>query len=176
MQSVPITTNVVSSNPAQTRCICEYSRLIDLVEIIFSSVGRKAAFGVEFMVFDISTRRCNGGSSGMFRIWSISNVFMARNTPKMFAPPSPRRNFYECAPLTWNHGSVPDKYLCNQCLSLLTLWVRTPLRRDVFDTTLYDKVSDLQQVGGFLRVLWFPRPKKKTDRLQMYKHSILFRS
>ena len=30
-------------------------------------------------------------------------------------------------------------YLCNQCLSPLILWVRTPLRRGVLDTTLCDK-------------------------------------
>ena len=35
--------------------------------------------------------------------------------------------------------------------------------RDVLDTTLCDKVvSDLRQVGGFLRVLWFPPPIKLT--------------
>ena len=27
-------------------------------------------------------------------------------------------------------------YLCNQCLSRLTLWVRTPLRRSVLETTI----------------------------------------
>ena len=36
--------------------------------------------------------------------------------------------------------------------------------RDVLDTTLCDKfVSDLQQIGGFLRVLGFLH-QKKTDR------------
>jgi hypothetical protein len=30
-------------------------------------------------------------------------------------------------------------YVCNQCLSPLTLWVRTPLRRGVLDTTLCEK-------------------------------------
>jgi hypothetical protein len=52
---------------------------------------------------------------------------------------------------------------CNQCLSQLTLWVRTPLRRGALDTTLCNKVfSNLRQVGGFLRVLWFPPPIKLT--------------
>jgi hypothetical protein len=37
------------------------------------------------------------------------------------------------------------------------------LRRGVLDTTLCDKVSDLRQVGGFLRVLRrFPPPIKLT--------------
>jgi hypothetical protein len=31
-------------------------------------------------------------------------------------------------------------YLCNQCLSPLTLWVRIPLWRGVLDTILYDNV------------------------------------
>jgi hypothetical protein len=33
-----------------------------------------------------------------------------------------------------------DLYLCNQCLSPLTLWVQTPLRRGELNTTLCDKV------------------------------------
>ena len=38
----------------------------------------------------------------------------------------------------------------NQCLSQLTLWVRTSLRGGVRDTTLCDKVCQLLAVG-----LWF---------------------
>jgi hypothetical protein len=54
-------------------------------------------------------------------------------------------------------------YLCNQCLSPLTLWVRILLRRGVLDTTLCDKVCHwLAQVCGFLRVLRFPPPIKLT--------------
>ena len=41
---------------------------------------------------------------------------------------------------SWSHGSWICTYLCNQCLSLLTLRVRIPLRRGVLDTTLCDKV------------------------------------
>jgi len=52
-------------------------------------------------------------------------------------------------------------YLCNQCLSPLMLWVRISIRARC--TTLCDKiVSDLRQVGGFLRVLQFPPPIKLT--------------
>ena len=42
------------------------------------------------------------------KIW-----FFTRNTPKMFAPPSARRNLFKCSPpppLTWNPGSAPDIY------------------------------------------------------------------
>ena len=55
----------------------------------------------------------------------------------------------EGASWLWLHCSWIYNYLCNQCLSPLTLWVQTSLRRG---TTLCDKVvSDLQQVGDFLQ-------------------------
>jgi hypothetical protein len=41
---------------------------------------------------------------------------------------------------SWSYGSWIYNYICNQCLSPLMLWVRIPLRRGVFDTTLCDKV------------------------------------
>ena len=64
----------------------------------------------------------------------------------------------------WWYGSCIYNYLCNQCLSPLKLWIRIPLRRCVLDTTLCDTsfVSDLRQVGDFLRVLRFPPPIKLT--------------
>jgi hypothetical protein len=51
-------------------------------------------------------------------------------------------------------------YICNQCLSPLTLWVRIPLRRAAFYTTLCDKVC--QWLGGFLQVLRFAPSIKLT--------------
>jgi hypothetical protein len=43
------------------------------------------------------------------RIWffGVKSCFFTRNIPKFFAPPSGRRNFFKCAPLTWNPGSAP---------------------------------------------------------------------
>ena len=43
---------------------------------------------------------------------------------------------------SWSYGRWIYNYLCNRCLSPLMLWVRIPLRRGVFDTTLWlcDKV------------------------------------
>ena len=41
---------------------------------------------------------------------------------------------------SWSYGSWIYNYICNQCLSPLTLWVRIQLRRGVLDTTLCDKV------------------------------------
>ena len=46
------------------------------------------------------------------KIWffGVKSWFFTRNTPKMFALPSTRRNFFKCAPppLTWNPGSAPE--------------------------------------------------------------------
>jgi len=41
---------------------------------------------------------------------------------------------------SWSYGSWIYNYLCNQCLSPLTLWVRTRVRRGVLESTLCDKV------------------------------------
>ena len=43
---------------------------------------------------------------------------------------------------SWSYGNWIYNYLCNQCLSSPTLWVPIPLRRDVLDTTLCDKVCN----------------------------------
>jgi hypothetical protein len=47
------------------------------------------------------------------------------------------------------------RYLCNQCLSPMMLWVRISIRGGVQQYVI-KFVSDLRQVSGFLRVLWFP--------------------
>ena len=44
---------------------------------------------------------------------------------------------------SWSYGSWIYNYLCNQCLSPLTLWVKILLRQGVLDTTLSDKVCQL---------------------------------
>ena len=41
-------------------------------------------------------------------------------------------------------------YLCNQCLSPLTSWVRIPFRRSVLDTTLCDKVCQWLAAGRWV--------------------------
>ena len=51
---------------------------------------------------------------------------------------------------SWLYGKWIYNYLCNQCLSPLTLWVRILLRQDVLDTTLYDKACQWLAAG-----LWF---------------------
>jgi len=67
-----------------------------------------------------------------------------------------------------NHcGSWIYNYLCNQRLSPLTLWVRTPFLAKVYSIQQYviKFVSNLQEVGGFLRVFRFPRPIKLTTTI-----------
>ena len=64
---------------------------------------------------------------------------------------------------SWLYGSWIYNYLCNQCLSPLTLWVWTSLRWGVLDTTLCDKVCQWFAAGQwFLWVLQFPPPIKLT--------------
>jgi hypothetical protein len=41
------------------------------------------------------------------RFFGVKSWFFTRNIPKCFAPPFARRNFFKCAPLTWNPGSTP---------------------------------------------------------------------
>jgi hypothetical protein len=43
------------------------------------------------------------------KMWffGIKSLFFTRNTPTIFAPPSARCNFFNCAPLTWNPVSAP---------------------------------------------------------------------
>jgi hypothetical protein len=45
------------------------------------------------------------------------------------------------------------KYLCNQCLSPLKLWVRIPPRRGVLDTTLCDKVCQWLVAGWWFSLV-----------------------
>ena len=45
----------------------------------------------------------------------------------------------------WSYGSWIYNYLCNQCLSPLTLWVWILLRRGVLNTTLWTPVSSTKK-------------------------------
>jgi hypothetical protein len=56
-------------------------------------------------------------------------------------------------------GSWIYNYLFNQCLSPLMLQVRISI---IVQHYMIKFVSDLPQVGGFLRVLRFPPPIKLT--------------
>jgi hypothetical protein len=56
--------------------------------------------------------------------------------------------------VSWSYGNWIYNYLCNQCLSPLTLWVRIAIRRGVLDTTLCDKEHAMDLVGN---LMWRPR-------------------
>ena len=58
------------------------------------------------------------------KIWffCVKSWFFTRNTPNIFAPPSARRDFFKCAPLTLNPGSAPDGQATGK-LYHLRLWV-----------------------------------------------------
>jgi hypothetical protein len=47
----------------------------------------------------------------------------------------------------WSYGSWIYNYLCNRCLSPLTLWVWILFRRGVLDATLSDKVCQWLAAG-----------------------------
>jgi hypothetical protein len=74
---------------------------------------------------------------------------------------------YEGSSWSSSYDSCIYSYLCNQCLSPLTLWGRIPLRRGAVDTTLCDKVCQWLVAG-----LWFSpgtpvSSTNKTDRLDI---------
>ena len=48
---------------------------------------------------------------------------------------------------SWSYGSWIYNYLCNQCLSPLTLWVRIALVWGVFNTTICDNVCQWLVAG-----------------------------
>ena len=63
-----------------------------------------------------------------------------------------------------SYGSWIYNYLCNQCLSPLTLWVRISLRRGVLDTTLCDKVCQWLATGRWFSPGTPVSSTNKTDR------------
>jgi len=67
----------------------------------------------------------------------------------------------------WLYGSWIYNYLCNQCISPLTLWVRIPLRRGVLDTTLCDKVCQCLAAGR-----WFSLGTPVSSTNKTYLHDI----
>ena len=68
---------------------------------------------------------------------------------------------------SWSHGNWIYSYLCNQCLSPLTLCVPTSFRRGVFDTTLCDKVCQWFETGQ-----WFSLGTPVSSTNKTYLHDI----
>jgi len=65
---------------------------------------------------------------------------------------------------SWSYGSWIYNYLCNQCLSLLTLWVGIPIMWGVLDTTLCDKVCQLLATGRWFSPVTPVFSTNETDR------------
>ena len=70
--------------------------------------------------------------------------------------------YYKC--LYKMYGGWIYNYLCNQCLSPLTLWVPIPLRRGLLDTTLCDKVCQWLATGRWFSPVTQVSSTNKTDR------------
>ena len=68
---------------------------------------------------------------------------------------------------SWSYGSWIYNYICNKCISPLTLWVRIPLRRDELDTTLCDKVCQWLATGRWFSLDPPVSSTNKTDRHDM---------
>ena len=64
---------------------------------------------------------------------------------------------------SWSYGSWIYNYLCNQCLSPLTLWVWIPLRQAVLKTTLCDKVCQWLATGWWFSLSTPVSSSNKTD-------------
>jgi hypothetical protein len=81
----------------------------------------------------VSFHFVNSPHSAIEKIWffGIKSWFFTRNTPNIFAPPSARRNFFKCAPLTWNLDA-------RKCLRYF-VWKFTILRQ---------KINFFQILGG----------------------------
>jgi hypothetical protein len=65
---------------------------------------------------------------------------------------------------SWSYGSWIYNYVCNQCLSLLKLCVRIPLRRGVIDATLCYKVCKWLATGHWFSSSTPVSSINKTDR------------
>ena len=75
-----------------------------------------------------------------------------------------RKNVQNTEGLSWSCGSWIYNYLCNQCLSPLTLWDRTPLKRGALDTTLCDEVCQWLATGRWFSPGSLVFYTNKTDR------------
>jgi hypothetical protein len=97
-----------------------------------------------------------------FRLSETFDTFHTRITTIMASP----TKFADChsscfkaiLSLDWYH------YLCNQCLSPLTLWVRIPLGWGVLDTTLCDKVCQWLVTGRWFSLSTTVSSTNKADR------------
>ena len=80
------------------------------------------------------------------KIWffGVKSWFFTRNTPKLFAPPSARRNFFKCAPLVWNPASAPAGGLYFPikwfCTNIFLLWVLLFIRFIIYNNLSWHRI------------------------------------
>jgi hypothetical protein len=102
----------------------------------------------------------NTHKSYLIKIFHI-NEFIFMNSHKHFISMNRMRRNRVPPRYSWKIVDSKYYYLYIQCLSLLKLWVRIQLTTRCIHYVI-KFVSDLRQVGGFERVLWFPPPIKLT--------------
>jgi hypothetical protein len=106
-----------SSNSSEAESYYIYHQIIFFLRVTF------------VLVFKQGRIQGGGGDAPLKleKIWffGVKSWFFTRNTPKMFAPPFARRNFFKCAPLSWNPGSVPVKEMAYPMLRFYYTIVRT---------------------------------------------------
>ena len=89
----------------------------------------------------------------MYLLFGINQIFSLHHHYRLEEGPS----------WSWLHGCWIYNYLCNQCLSPLTLWVRTPLRRGELDTTLCDEICQWLATGQWFSLCSPVSSTNKTD-------------
>ena len=78
-----------------------------------------------------------------------------------------RLNDVERSSWSWSYGGWINNYLCNKCMSPLTLWVQIPLRRGVLYITLCDKVCHWLVTGR-----WFSLDTPVSSTNKTHHHDI----
>ena len=115
---------------------------------------------VKFVDSNMNTVKCDTCKCDFNRKFSRSSTFRNISFYEFCSNLRGRCDCYRIVVWIYN-------YLCNQCLSPLTLWVRTPLRWGVIDTTLCVKVCQWL-AGG----LWFSLVIMVSSTNKTYCHDI----
>ena len=91
--------------------------------------------------------------------FGVKSWFFTRNTPKLFSPPSARRNIFKCAPpLTLNPGSAPAKrIMCEKNIkyrSVYSLFLQE-LNRPIDEYDMLRKKSSISKYPHYYQWLKF---------------------
>jgi hypothetical protein len=159
MQSVPSTTNVVSSNPAQarwTRKVCQWlaiGRWFSPGSPV-SSTNTTARHDITEILLNVSLSSIHlilNLYHGVFNFFSLGiyiyYTFVCHSQTFWKC-----RHVFLCGTLNWlrclmSLSTIFQFYRGNQCISPPTFWVQIPVQRGVLDTTLCDKVRKWRAAG-----------------------------